>query len=105
MRFLYGVASTVFLVSGLAIAAPNLAPRAPTVDEIQGAKSVDDFRDLAMQALEAQQHDLQRRGEQGSCTLQNARVRRDWYVYAAVFSFTLPFLIIPRLIISTLGSI
>ena len=80
MRFISSVTSALALVSGLAMAAPNLAPRAPTTGEIQSAKSVDDFRDLAMQALEAQQSDLQRRGEQGSCTLENARVRRDWYV-------------------------
>ncbi|KAG9256690.1 uncharacterized protein F5Z01DRAFT_741998 [Emericellopsis atlantica] len=78
MRFVSGVTSALALVSGLVMAAPNLAPRAPTTEEIQSAKSVEDFRDLAMQALESQQADLQRRSEQGSCTLENARVRRDW---------------------------
>ena len=79
MRFTTGVTSLLALVSGLATAAPNLAARAPTTSEIESAQSVDDFRDLALQALQAQQSDLQRRGEQGSCTLENARVRRDWY--------------------------
>lgn len=79
MRFLARVVSLLALASGLAMAAPK-APRESHPLGIQDAKSVDDFRDLAMQALESKEADRDRRGETGSCTLANARVRRDWYV-------------------------
>ncbi|KAK0384155.1 hypothetical protein NLU13_8244 [Sarocladium strictum] len=100
MPFIFGVTTALVLVSGLISAAPNLGPQAPTTEEVQGAKSVEDFRNLAIQALEAQQSDLQRCGEQGTCTLANARVRRDWehmsrcerkqYIKAVKCLWTLP---------------
>lgn len=81
MRFVARIAFLLALASGLTVAAPK-ALREPHSLGTQVAKSVGDFRDLAIQALESKEADLDRRGETSICTLANARVRRDWYVSA-----------------------
>lgn len=78
MRFIGRVALILTLASGLAVAARNVL-REPHTLEIQDAKSVDDFRDLAIQALEYKQAKSDRRGQASTCTIANARIRRDWY--------------------------
>lgn len=78
MRFVARVTSMLALASSLAMAAPKALQEPHSLD-IQGARSVDDFRELAMQMLESNEAGLDRRGDTSTCTLANARVRRDWY--------------------------
>lgn len=100
MRFTNILASALAVSGRVALARPQAAqPNDLTQPEdvnLENPTTMEDFQALALKNLEEAEAANPAKRAPGSCSLANARIRRDWYVH----HLTSLYLTVPNLVIS-----